>query len=80
MRPERAADHAVIARHSSDERTRTSEHFIPEPASVAEDSSGVIGHVMLSWVGVEGGSRTRILNRTPMSVRPDRERIGWEHG
>src|SRR5262245_8913125 len=31
---------------------------------------------MLSWVGVEGGSRTRILNLTPMSVRPDRQRIG----
>jgi len=36
----------------------------------------VIAHVMLSWVGVEGGSRTRILNLTPMSVRPDRQRIG----
>src|SRR5690349_20949174 len=31
---------------------------------------------MLSWVGLEGGSRTRILNLTPMSVRPDRQRIG----
>jgi predicted N-acetyltransferase YhbS len=43
---------------------------------VAEDSSGVIAHVMLSLVGVAGGSRTRILNLTPMSVRPDRQRIG----
>ena len=43
---------------------------------VAEDSSGVIAHVVLSWVGVEGGSRTRILNLTPMSVRPDRQRMG----
>jgi putative acetyltransferase len=32
--------------------------------------------VMLSWVGVEGGLRTRILNLTPMSVRPDRQRMG----
>ena len=72
------------ARHSSDtcevasfvERIRASEQFIPELALVAEDSSGVIAHVMLSWVGVEGGSRTRILNLTPMSVRPDRQRIG----
>jgi putative acetyltransferase len=31
---------------------------------------------MLSWVGVEGGSRERILNLTPMSVRPDRQRLG----
>jgi putative acetyltransferase len=59
------------------ERIRASEQFIPELALVAEDASGVIAaHVMLSWVGVQGGSRTRILNLTPMSVRPDRQRIG----
>jgi putative acetyltransferase len=89
IRPERDADHPVIAEvvraafvgHPDDvasfvERIRASEQFIPELALVAEDSSGVIAHVMLSWVGVEGGSRTRILNLTPMSVRPDRQRIG----
>ena len=72
---------AAFAGHSEDvaafvERIRASEEFIPELALVAEDSSGVIAHVMLSWVGVEGGSRPRILNLTPMSVRPDRQRIG----
>src|ERR1700758_780852 len=89
IRPERDADHRVIAEvvraafagHPSDvasfvERIRASEQFVPELALVAEDSSGVIAHVMLSWVGVEGGSRTKILNLTPMSVRPDRQRIG----
>src|SRR5205809_7018866 len=89
IRPERDADHTVIAEvvraafvgHPDEvasfvERIRASEQFIPELALVAEDSSGVIAHVMLSWVGVEGGSRTRILNLTPMSVRPDRQRIG----
>src|SRR5205823_1031756 len=89
IRPERDADHPVIAEvvraafvgHPDEvasfvERIRASEQFIPELALVAEDSSGVIAHVMLSWVGVEGGSRPRILNLTPMSVRPDRQRIG----
>ena len=89
VRPERDADHPEIAEvvraafvgHPDDvasfvERIRASEHFIPGLALVAEDSSGVIAHVMLSWVGVEGGSRPRILNLTPMSVRPDRQRIG----
>ena len=89
IRPERDADHPVIAevvraafvRHPDEvasfvERIRASEQFIPELALVAEDSSGVIAHVMLSWVGVEGGSRPRILNLTPMSVRPGRQRIG----
>ena len=69
IRPERDADHLGIAevvraafvRHPEDvasfvERIRASEQFVPELALVAEDSSGVIAHVMLSWVGVEGGS------------------------
>src|ERR1051325_1408727 len=89
IRPERDAAHPAIAdvvraafvRHPDEvatfvERIRASEEFVPELALVAEDSSGVIAHVMLSWVGVEGGSRPRILNLTPMSVRPDRQRIG----
>jgi predicted N-acetyltransferase YhbS len=89
IRPEREADQPVIAEvvraafvgHPDEvasfvERIRASEQFIPELALVAEDSSGVIAHVMLSWVGVEGGSRTKILDLTPMSVRPDRQRIG----
>jgi putative acetyltransferase len=89
IRPERDSDHPVIAevvraaffKHPDEvasfvERIRASEDFIPELALVAEDPSGVVAHVMLSWVGVEGGSRPRILNLTPMSVRPDRQRIG----
>ena len=89
IRPERDTDHPVIAEvvraafvSQPDEvavfveRIRASEQFIPELALVAEDSSGVIGHAVLSWIGVEGGSRAKILNLTPMSVRPDRQRIG----
>jgi len=89
IRPERDADHPAIAEvvraafveHPEEvaafvERIRASEQFIPELALVAEDASGVIAHVMLSWVGVEGGSRNKILGLTPMSVRPDRQRIG----
>jgi putative acetyltransferase len=89
IRPERGEDHpaigdvvrAAFGDHGDEvasfvERIRASEHFIPELALVAADSSGVIAHVMLSWVGVEGGSRPRILNLTPMSVRPDRQRMG----
>jgi putative acetyltransferase len=89
IRPEREADHQAIAevvraaffRHPEEvalfvERIRASDQFVPAFALVAEDASGVIAHVMLSWVGVEGGSRPRILNLTPMSVRPDRQRVG----
>jgi putative acetyltransferase len=89
IRPEREADHAAIADvvrgafvdHPDEvatfvERIRASEHFVPELALVAEDDTGVIAHVMLSFVDVVGGSRPRILNLTPMSVRPDRQRRG----
>jgi putative acetyltransferase len=89
IRAESDADYPAIAevvraafvRHPDEvasfvERIRASEQFVPELALVAEDSSGVIAHLMLSWVGLEGGSRTRILNLTPVSVRPDRQRIG----
>jgi putative acetyltransferase len=89
IRPECDADHPAIAEvvraafaaegdevASFVDRIRASEQFIPELSLVAEDSSGVIAHVMLSWVGVEGGSRARILNLTPMSVRLDRQRMG----
>ena len=89
IRPEREPDHPAIAevvraafvRQPDEvaafvERLRASEHFVPELALVAEDDSGMIAHVMLGWVGIEGGSRPRILNLTPMSVRPDRQRQG----
>lgn len=87
IRPEREADHAAVAEVvraafgreevvSFVERIRASDEFVPELALVAEDSSGVIAHLLLSWVGVEGGSRPRILNLTPMSVRPDRQGVG----
>ncbi len=89
IRPECDADHraifgvvrAAFVRHPDEvaslvEQIRASEHFVPEFALVAEDSSGVIAHVMLSWVGVEGACRPRILNLSPMSVRPDRQRVG----
>jgi putative acetyltransferase len=87
IRPERDADRAAVAEVvraafgrdevvSFVEHIRASEEFVPELALVAEDSSGVIAHLLLSLVGVEGGSRPRILNLTPMSVRPDRQGVG----
>ena len=89
IRTERTADHAAVdvvvraafAHHPDEvallvERIRASENFVPELALVAEDVDGVIGHTMVSWVGLEGASRERILNLGPVSVRPDRHRQG----
>jgi putative acetyltransferase len=58
------------------ERIRASEHYAPELALVAVDDSGITGFVMVSWVGVEGGARDRILNLSPLAVRPDRQNRG----
>ncbi len=89
IRSERASDRAEIdavvraafVRHPDDvsllvERIRASENYVPDLAVVAVDDSGVLAHTMLSWVGLENGSRERILNLSPMSVRPDRQRQG----
>jgi putative acetyltransferase len=89
IRPEEAADYAAVdevvraafAHHPDDvallvERIRASEHYVPELALLAEDESGVIGHVMLSWILVERALRPRILVLSPMSVRPDRQLRG----
>jgi putative acetyltransferase len=89
IRAEQPADHAAVdevvraafARHPDEvallvERIRASENFVPDLALVAEDASGVTGHVLLSWVGVENAARDRILNLGPVSVRPDRQRRG----
>jgi putative acetyltransferase len=89
IRPELPGDHdavdgvvrAAFAHHPDEvsllvERIRASAHYVPELALVAEDETGVIAHVMLSFVQIEGGSRPELLNLSPMSVRPDRQRIG----
>jgi putative acetyltransferase len=89
VRPERVEDHAAIdgvvraafARHPDEvallvDRIRASENYVPELSLLAEDDSGVLGHVLMSWVGIEGGSRPQILDLGPVSVRPDRHRTG----
>jgi putative acetyltransferase len=89
IRPEEPDDHgavdgtirAAFAKHPDEvallvERIRASPAYVPGLALLAEDASGVVGHVMLSFVPVAGGSRPELLILTPMSVRPDRQRLG----
>ena len=90
VRPEQPGDFGAIAAVVADafapkhgpevaalvDRIRSSEHYVPELALLAEDDSGVTGHVMLSWVGLESEARDRILCLSPMSVRTDRQRRG----
>jgi putative acetyltransferase len=54
---------------------RASDGFVPELSLVAEDDGQIVGHVLLSYVALEGVS-TRLLELGPMSVLPDRQGMG----
>lgn len=58
------------------ENIRASENHVPELELVAEDESGVTGFVMVSWAPLEDAARDRILNLSPLAVRPDRQLQG----
>lgn len=52
---------------------RSSDAFVPELSLVAELAGEIVGHLMLSYVELEGSSR-RGLELGPMSVEPERQR------
>ena len=54
---------------------RASDGFVPELSLVAEEEGRIVGHVLLSYVELEGASR-RLLELGPMSVLPERQRRG----
>jgi putative acetyltransferase len=58
---------------------RSSDGFVPELSLVAEVDGRVVGrvvgHVMLSYVELEGTDR-RVLELGPISVEPERQRTG----
>lgn len=54
---------------------RASDGFVPELTLVAEEEGRIVGHIMMSYVGLEG-SETRLLELAPMSVAPDRQGAG----
>lgn len=57
------------------EAVRASDGFVPELSLVAEDGGEVVGHVLLSYVGLEG-TDWRLLELGPLSVVPARQRQG----
>jgi putative acetyltransferase len=86
IRPETPADRDEIARITAAafgkqfearmvDAIRASDSFVPELSLVAEADGRIVGHLMLSYVGLEGQSR-RLLELAPMSVHPDWQRRG----
>jgi putative acetyltransferase len=54
---------------------RLSDGYVPELSLVAELDGQIVGHVMLSYVGLENNSR-RLLELGPISVAPEHQRAG----
>src|SRR5688500_5814393 len=57
------------------EAIRNTDGFVPELSLVAEEDGRVVGHIMLSYVRLEGQERL-LLEIAPMSVHPERQRSG----
>ena len=57
------------------EAIRTSAGYVPALAFVAADEDEVVGHAMLSYVGLAGSDR-RLLELAPLAVAPERQREG----
>jgi putative acetyltransferase len=90
IRPERNDDHVAIAvvvaaafksQVEADlvAAVRASPDYVPALALVAEVDGEVVGHVMVSWTGLQDGEVThRIQHLAPLAVAPEhqRQRIG----
>ena len=88
IRPERDDDHDAIAivvtsafksRVEADlvAAIRASPEYIPELALVAEFDHDVVGHVMVSWTGLQDGDVThKIRHLSPLAVAPEHQRQG----
>jgi putative acetyltransferase len=89
IRPERPTDHDAIAavvtaafgspaeaRLVAD--VRASENYVAGLSLVAEHEGRVVGHVMVSYVGLNDGSgnERRIASLSPLAVAPDVQRRG----
>jgi len=84
IRPERAADQEAIAALTRAafgkerevemiEAIRASDGFVPELSLVAELDGRIVGHVLLSYVGLAG---RRVLELGPMGVLPEQQGRG----
>jgi putative acetyltransferase len=59
------------------ELIRASDNFVPEWSLVAASDSVVVGHVMLSYVGLLDGERERrVASLSPLAVAPAHQRVG----
>lgn len=55
---------------------RTSDYYVPDLALVAEEDSQIVGHIVFSYVELEGATTRRVLALAPMAVLLERQRSG----
>lgn len=60
------------------EAVRAGDGWVPELSLVAEEDGTVVGHVLTSWVELEGSER-RLLQHGPIGVLPEHQGrgLGW---
>jgi len=86
IRAETSADHEAIKRVNDEafrgeveaklvDAIRRSDRFVPELSLVAEEKGEVVGHVILSYVDLEPGTR-RVLQLGPIAVLPSHQGRG----
>jgi putative acetyltransferase len=86
IRPEARADYVAIAEVTAAafgkqdeaqpvEAIRACDEFVPELSLVAEDEGRIVGHIMFSYSALEG-TDARLVQLSPLSVAPDRQREG----
>ena len=86
IRAETPSDHPSVAEVTAQafgkeqearmvERIRDSDGYVSELSLVAEIDGRIIGHAMLSYVGLAGDDR-RVLELGPISVAPEHQRRG----
>ncbi len=55
---------------------RRSDRFVPDLSIVAEDNGTLLGHILFSYVTVEGEESFEVLSLAPLAVRPDHQNRG----
>jgi len=55
---------------------RRSDRFVPELSIIAEEAGAVVGHILFSYVTIEGDESFEVLSLAPLAVHPDHQSRG----
>jgi len=55
---------------------RRSDRFVPDLSIIAEEAGAVVGHILFSYVTIEGDESFEVLSLAPLAVHPDHQGRG----